>query len=150
MQMFVQDARKRSKWSSFLALLSVLTVLAPTLAGCGRSGSDQTTGGTADTVPAPAQKPGMSTGKKVAIIAGAAALLYLYNRQKNAKGTGKNGQYYRSKNGRVYYRDEKGNAVYVTPPASGIQVPADEAERYNRAAKSGGMELSGPAGAGSL
>ena len=77
----------------------------------------------------------MSTRKKVMIIAGAAALLYLYNKKKNSQGVGKTGQYYRSKNGRVYYRDAKGNAIWVTPPAGGIEVSADEAERYERAAR---------------
>jgi len=73
----------------------------------------------------------MSNTKKVALLVGAAALAYLYNKHKNSKGAGAQGQYYRSKNGRIYYRDAKGNAVYVTPPQGGIQVPAEEAEMYN-------------------
>jgi hypothetical protein len=76
----------------------------------------------------------MSTQKKLALLAGAAALVYLYNKHKNAKGNGASGKYYLSKNGRVYYRDAKGNAIWVTPPAGGIQVPAEEAAFYNRAA----------------
>jgi len=74
---------------------------------------------------------GMSTGQKVALLAGAAALYYLYNKQKNAKGTGPTGQLYRSKNGRVYYRDRDGRAHWVTPPPGGVQVPASEAQQYS-------------------
>src|SRR5262249_1370268 len=55
----------------------------------------------------------------------------LYNKQKNAKGTGPTGQLYRSKNGRVYYRDKEGRAHWVTPPAGGIQVPPNEAPQYS-------------------
>lgn len=150
--------RKRETGRIAAALLLCTTMLAPTLAGCGR-GSEEAATGTASspvrqstpnygTVPAPTnanrnnqQQQGMSTGKKLAILAGAAALLYLYNKNKNKKGTGENGQYYRSKNGRIYYRDAKGNAVYVTPPSQGIQVPAEVAEQYNRAAQSGDMSL---------
>jgi hypothetical protein len=73
----------------------------------------------------------MSTGQKVALLAGAAALYYLYNKHKNAQGTGPNGQLYRSKNGRVYYRDRDGRAHWVTPPPGGIQVPASEAQQYS-------------------
>lgn len=140
----------RSK--SVVSSLAVMSLMTPILAGCsnpsGMAGSSvqQAPSSQANygSVPAPRNAPqqnqGMSTGKKVAILAGAAALYYLYNKHKNAKGTGINGQYYRSKNGRIYYRDEKGNAVYVTPPPGGIQVPADVAEQYNRAAQSGNFD----------
>lgn len=140
-----------------VASMLACALLTPLAAGCGRSGNDNAGTGTAGsmvrqapnygTVPAPrnanngGQRQGMSTGKKVAILAGAAALLYLYNKHKNAKGSGPEGQYYRSKNGRIYYRDAQGNAVYVTPPAGGIQVPADVAEQYNRAAQSGNFDV---------
>lgn len=163
--------RKGAAGVSASALLA-FTAFGPTLAGCGTNGgatgsatsnvqqapSGNYGGGNYGTVPAsrnmPQQRQGMSTGQKLAILAGGAALLYMYNRNKNKQGTGPNGQYYRSKNGRIYYRDNKGNAVYVTPPAGGIQVPAEEAERYNRAAQSGdysmveGMGGSGNYGAG--
>jgi hypothetical protein len=163
-QIMQKFAEKRASLSSFAAVLTVLSVIAPTIAGCSPGGGSQSASG-----PAPGGAPagsmqrapmsappkqGMSTGKKVAILAGTAALIYLYNKQKNAKGTGKEGQYYRSKsNGRIYYRDEKGNAVYVTPPAGGIQVPAEQAEIYNNAARTGTYDLpqssfpSGPRGA---
>jgi len=82
----------------------------------------------------------MSTGKKLAVLAGAAALIYMYNKHKNAQGNGPQGKYYRSKNGRVYYRDARGNAIWVTPPASGIQVPQAEASYYQQAAQRGNWE----------
>ena len=85
--------------------------------------------------PAP-QRTGMSTGKKLALLAGTAALIYMYNKHKNAQGQGAQGKYYLSKNGRVYYRDAKGNAVWVTPPPQGIQVPESEAQYYQQAARS--------------
>ncbi|MBD2100908.1 hypothetical protein [Leptolyngbya sp. FACHB-261] len=75
-------------------------------------------------------KKGLNTTQKVAILAGAAALYYLYNRQKNAQGQGPEGQYYLSKNGRVYYRDAQNRAHWVTPPPGGIRVPESEARAY--------------------
>lgn len=154
-------AEDRASMSSFAAVLTVLSVLAPTLAGCSPAGSGQ-----ANNAPmsapnmqrAPMSAPpkqGMSTGKKLAILAGTAALIYLYNKHKNSKGAGEQGQYYRSKsNGRIYYRDAKGNAVYVTAPAGGIQVPEDQAQIYNNAAQSGNYDVptssSAPGGPGSL
>lgn len=86
----------------------------------------------------------MSKGKQLAVLAGTAALMYMYNKQKDAKGTGAHGQYYRSKNGRVYYRDEKGNPVWVTPPSGGIQVPQQEAQVYERAAATGNWNVNAP------
>lgn len=78
----------------------------------------------------PQAKKGLSTGQKVAILAGAAALYYLYNQHKNKQAQGAEGKYYLSKNGRVYYRDAQGRAHWVTPPAEGIRVPEAEAQRY--------------------
>jgi hypothetical protein len=74
----------------------------------------------------------MSTGQKLVLLAGAAAMYYMYQKQKNAKGAGPTGQLYRSKNGRVYYRDKEGRAHWVTPPAEGIRVPEQEAQTYQR------------------
>ena len=79
----------------------------------------------------PEAKKGLSTGQKVALLGGAAALYYLYNKQKNAQGTGAKGKYYLSKNGRVYYRDEQNRAHWVTPPPDGIRVPESEAQKYS-------------------
>ncbi len=72
----------------------------------------------------------LTNKQKLVLLGGAAALYYLYNRHKNAQGQGRNGQYYLSKNGRVYYRDAQHRAHYVTPPAGGVQVPASEAQQY--------------------
>jgi hypothetical protein len=82
--------------------------------------------------PKPEQRSGMSkTAKTAVVLAGAAALYYLYKRHKNAQqATGVDGQYYLSKNGRVYYRDADHRAHWVTPPRGGISVPADEAAEF--------------------
>lgn len=72
----------------------------------------------------------LTNKQKLVLLGGAAALYYLYQRHQNAQGQGKNGQYYLSKNGRVYYRDAQHRAHYVTPPAGGIQVPQSEAQQY--------------------
>lgn len=80
----------------------------------------------------PTQEPpqrGMSTGKKVAILAGAAALYYLYKRSQSRQNEGAEGKYYLSKNGRVYYRDKEGRAHWVTPPRQ-LEVPQEEIDRY--------------------
>lgn len=93
---------------------------------------DDTRGGTVAPRPTnqPQAKKGLSTGQKVAILAGAAALYYLYNRHKNKQEQGAQGKYYLSKNGRVYYRDAEGRAHWVTPPKEGIRVPEEEAQQY--------------------
>jgi len=75
----------------------------------------------------------MSTRNKVLLLAGAAALYWLYKRHQNSKGVGPNGQYYRSRNGRVYYRDARTHkAIWVTPPPANrpIQVSPEEYQRY--------------------
>lgn len=76
------------------------------------------------------QRKGLSNKQKVVILAGAAALYYLYNQHKNKKAEGAEGQYYLSKNGRVYYRDAQHQVHWVTPPSEGIQVPETEAQKY--------------------
>ena len=86
--------------------------------------------------PAPAPEPESkwSTGKKTAVVlAGAAALYYLYKKHQSASHANKvgpEGQYYLSRNGRVYYRDAEHRAHWVTPPPGGIVVPAHEAAQY--------------------
>lgn len=120
-------------------LLSALLTL-PLLTSCGGGSNtppppvDDTRGGT-QTAPnsnsrQPQAKKGLSNTQKVAILAGAAALYYLYNKNKNKKGEGAQGQYYLSKNGRVYYRDAQNRAHWVTPPQGGIRVPEEEAAQY--------------------
>jgi hypothetical protein len=88
---------------------------------------------------APAPRPaaqttsGISTKEKLVLLAGAAALYYLYKKHQNAAATtGQAGQYYLSKNGRVYYRDAEHRAHWVTPPANGIAVPAEEAAAFSQ------------------
>lgn len=76
------------------------------------------------------KKKGLSTGQKIAILGGAAALYYLYTQHKNKQEKGAQGKYYLSKNGRVYYRDAQNRAHWVTPPAEGIRVPESEAQKY--------------------
>ncbi len=125
-----------------LAGLVALSLVSPLL-GCGRP--DNTVGAAPPqdygSVPAPQQnRPGMSTKQKLALLAGAAAVYYLYQKHKNKPGAGPQGQYYRSKNGRIYYRDSKGTAIWVTPPAQGIMVPEHEAERYREGARQSGLE----------
>ena len=74
---------------------------------------------------------GITNKQKLVLLGGAAALYYLYNRHKNAQAKeGQNGQYYLSKNGRVYYRDAQHRAHFVSPPQGGIQVPSSEAQQY--------------------
>ena len=122
-----------------MALLLTVLLTFPLFTGCGtRSAAppppvDDTRGGAmSNTSPVnqPQAKKGLSTGQKVAILGGAAALYYLYNKHKNSQAQGPEGQYYLSKNGRVYYRDAQKRAHWVTPPPGGIQVPETEAQQY--------------------
>jgi hypothetical protein len=76
------------------------------------------------------QRTGLGMGTKVVLLAGAAALYYLYKQHQSSQTQGPNGQYYLSKNGRVYYRDSEHRAHWVTPPQNGIQVPENEAQNY--------------------
>lgn len=128
---------KFSKKFLAFALSVILTV--PFLSACGSPQAstppppvDDTRSGTVAQTPrnqAP-NRPRISNGQKVAILAGAAALYYLYNQHKNRQEQGPQGKYYLSKNGRVYYRDAEGRAHWVTPPREGIQVPESEARMY--------------------
>lgn len=94
---------------------------------------------------APAQRQGMSTGKKVVLLAGAALLYYLYRKHQAAQSTqnvqspsrGQMGtpvarkqQLYRSKNGGIYYRDAQGKPVWLTVPNRPVQVPYSDVQRY--------------------
>lgn len=92
------------------------------------------------------QRPGMSTGKKVALVAGAALLYYLYRkhtasqqaqnatttpgRRPNATATARRPQLYRSKNGGIYYRDPQGKPVWLTVPNRPVEVPLSDLQRY--------------------
>jgi hypothetical protein len=79
----------------------------------------------------PQAKKGLTNTQKVVLLAGSAALYYLYNKHKNSQEQGAQGQYYLSKNGRVYYRDAQHRAHWVTPPPEGIKVPESEAQQYH-------------------
>jgi hypothetical protein len=81
---------------------------------------------------ASAPRAGMSNGQKVALLAGAAAVYYLYQKNQKARAAGNTSepQYYLSKNGRVYYREAGGRVHWVTAPTGGISVPMDEAQQY--------------------
>lgn len=131
---------KRPKFLRPTALLLTVILSFPFFAGCASQQSaappppvDDTTGAT-QPYPAPRNSPqakkGLSNTQKVAILAGAAALYYLYHQHKNKQEQGPQGQYYLSKNGRVYYRDAQRRVHWVTPPPNGIQVPESEAQRY--------------------
>ncbi len=121
---------------STAGLLATLLLLG--LTGCTRTINAQSAPGT----PAPATAPsrstavngqprqGLTTKQKVILLAGAAALYYLYKKHQQASGSGAEGQYYRSKNGQVYYRDQKGGVHWVSAPSQPIQVPADEYQWY--------------------
>jgi hypothetical protein len=122
----------------FAVLLSAL-LMVPLLSSCGGGSQkasvpppvDDTVGRTvSDRTNQTEAKKGMGTGQKVALLAGAAALYYMYNQHKNAPQEGAQGKYYLSKNGRVYYRDAEHRAHWVTPPAEGIRVPESEAQKY--------------------
>jgi len=95
-------------------------------------------------------RQGLSTGQKVMLLAGAAALYYMYKKHQGAQGSGPEGQYYRSKNGQIYYRDKSGKPHWVTAPQQPIQVPADEYQRVtgqNPGNYNGGVMNQAPAGA---
>jgi hypothetical protein len=121
----------------FAVLLSAL-LMVPLLSSCGGGSKtatpppvDDTVGRTVSDRQTEAKK-GLGTGQKVALLAGAAALYYMYNQHKNASQDGAQGKYYLSKNGRVYYRDAEHRAHWVTPPSEGIRVPESEAQQYRQ------------------
>src|SRR5688572_26170278 len=104
--------KQMERWtrSKAMALLATSCLALPMIAGCGggpssdyRSGAnlppvDDYAGQRAQSFPGqqPQEKKGMSTGTKMAILAGAAALFYMYqkNKQKRAQGATTEPQYY--------------------------------------------------------
>lgn len=122
------------------ALLLSVALLAPTLlSGCGNGGPpparDATSGEMSRMNPSGAPtRAGMSTKKKLVLLAGAALLYYMYKKNQAAKSAPQGVQYYLSKNGRVYYRDPKTKqAIWVTPPPNQVQpmqVPEADANEY--------------------
>jgi hypothetical protein len=123
-----------------LGALLAVSLSFGSLTACGKSAPpppvDDTRLGSAQSPAAPmAPTPhtGVTTTQKVVLLAGAAALYYLYkHHQTAATQTGPEGQYYLSKNGRVYYRDAEHRAHWVTPPPEGVRVPESEAHEYRQ------------------
>lgn len=122
----------------FLSLTLASSMVLSTV-GCGKAAppppvdDTRTSQGQLNGSPVQPKAQGMSTGTKVVLLAGAAATYYLYKKHQSAKeATGPEGQYYLSKNGRVYYRDADHRAHWVTAPAGGISVPESEAGDYSQ------------------
>lgn len=124
-----------------ITLLLTLLLTFPLITGCGIGRSStppsavDNTHVSTESSNRPAKQPqqakkGLSRGQKVAILAGTAALYYIYNQHKDKQGQGPEGQHYLSKNGRVYYRDAKHQVHWVTPPPKGIEVPESVAQQY--------------------
>ncbi len=142
---------------STLSVFSAVVVMCPFITACG-SGTqsnanlppvdDSNNRQVATTQAQPAHK-GMTNGQKVVLLAGAAALYYLYkkNQESHKAGNSAEPQYYLSKNGRVYYREKGGRVHWVTPPTEGIQVPQAEASQYEQLqgydGRSSGRDLAG-------
>ncbi|MEO8549480.1 MAG: hypothetical protein ABI678_05890 [Kofleriaceae bacterium] len=127
--------------SRAVALALTASLATAPLLGCSNNRNDPpppvddtAQGGVAARKTAPDESHHMSTRSKLVVLGGAAALYYLYKHHKAAAAntTGVDSQYYLSKNGRVYYRDADHRAHWVTPPAEGIQVPANEAAEFEQ------------------
>ena len=135
---------KKSLLARPVAAVLAGSLIMPTLSGCGGGGTAtppppaDATRGQAPMRPntGAAPRTGMSsTQKKLVVLAGAAAMYYLYKkRQSQNAQAGQKVQYYRSKNGRIYYRNpQTKQAIWVTPELSQVkpmQVPASEVEAY--------------------
>lgn len=122
-----------------IALLNTAFLVMPLLAGCGNAPNttshdpyaSRTNPFGSRSIPVDNRQKGMSTGKKVALLAGAAAMYYLWKKNQDQRQRGMDvPQYYLSKNGGVYYRDENKAVHWVRPPAGGIRVPEAEARAY--------------------
>ncbi len=124
--------------NTFLSWMLVMSLGFPLLTSCGGSQTanvpppvDDTRAGAAYTPSGnPPAHQGLSKMQTGVLLVGAAALYYLYQHHKQSQAQGSEGQYYLSRNGRVYYRDAEHRAHYVTPPANGINVPSSEAQQY--------------------
>ena len=145
----------RAPRASRLTALTLAAALAlPTLAvtaGCGHGNNAQseTNGGpvvsnapmtpnSQPSTPAPAAKPGLTGKQKVVLLAGAAALFFLYKHYQKVDAAQANAhpQLYREdkgpNTGAIYYRKNDANhtVVWLQAPSQGIQVPADQAQQY--------------------
>ena len=87
-----------------------------------------------------------SAGDRVEL-RGDAALYYLYREHLTADGSGPQGRYYLSQNGRVFYKDAQGKEHTVNPPSDGLRVSRAAAEPYRDirgyAGQRNGRDLSG-------
>lgn len=136
---------RTSRWApQGVALALAASIVAPGLAGCGGQQASappplDATQGQAPMSPganngrAASNSGGMSTRNKVILLAGAAALYYMYKKQRDARNRPVNVQYYLSKNGRVYYREPNNprQVIYVTPPRQALRVPESELQGLN-------------------
>jgi hypothetical protein len=140
MKIIYSEGRKLRPMAWLLSVLLMVPFFTACSGGSSTSNApppvdDTRAAGGTQNYPAPASQPqakkkGLSTTQKVAILGGAAALYYLYNKHKQKQAEGAEGKYYMSKNGRIYYRDAKKQVHWVTPPPQGIQVPESEAQQY--------------------
>lgn len=139
--MITTSQRRYTGLRPLALLLSASISIPPLLVGCGSNNAsapppiDDTQGGRMAPQGgrmAPQQNTGMSTRKKVVLLVGAAAVYYMYKKHQAKAAAGQKIQYYRSKNGRVYYREPNNpkQVHWVTPPTQGFQVPESEAAQY--------------------
>lgn len=134
------SSRTRDIGRQWTAFVMTACLLLPMLVFSAPRANAQIFGGNRNQTP---PKPGMSTGKKVLLVGGAALLYYLYRKHQannaakqtaaNSRVAGNNAampQLYRSKNGGVYYRDAQKNPVWLTVPQQGMQVSQQDLQRY--------------------
>lgn len=141
----LQNPNRANAWQRPTALAAALWMLLPVLALPAQA---QLFHRASPTPGAP--KKGMSTGKKVALVAGAALLYYLYRRHvasqqaaqasQPATGTAPTAttaannsahpQLYRSRNGGIYYRDAQGKPVWLTVPSQPVAVSTADLQKY--------------------
>lgn len=132
------SSRNRDTWQKWTAFMTTVSMILPLIIMTAPSANAQIFGGNRNAPP----KPGMSTGKKVLLVGGAALLYFLYKKhQANAAAkrasqgqVAANGQrmpqLYRSKNGGIYYRDAQARPVWLTAPQQSMQVSAQDLQRY--------------------
>jgi hypothetical protein len=135
--------QKQGLWRPAGATVIASLTLPTLLAGCGSSAPPpQAPMGQSR----PAANAGMSTRQKATLLAGAAAMYYLYRKyqrdnaaklqQIQAQAPGGKIQYYRSRSkGFIYYRDPRTKQAIIVAPAPNevgtLNVPADQAQQYS-------------------
>ena len=132
------SSRNRDIGQKWTAFITAACLIVPLMIMTMPSANAQIFGGNQGTTP----KKGMSTGKKVLLIGGAALLYYLYKKHQASIATKKAvggqvatntqamPQLYRSKNGGIYYRDANHNPVWLSAPKQGLQVSTQDLQRY--------------------